>query len=132
MEEHACPKHGTAHSILATPGTPEQAFCGRSFHCEVCGPQGGSTLYPSPELQAQLTDAEAEAIRDREIEAFLAGVSAKRFAELCTVQRRGRDFKVSVRHEVGLGGSLNFTVRNMPTKEAAIDCVRKDIKGRVR
>jgi hypothetical protein len=57
---HECPKHGTAHSVLLIPGTPEQAFCGESYGCALC-PAGGSTLYPSEGLETQLSAMKAKA-----------------------------------------------------------------------
>lgn len=76
-----------------------------------------------------MTDAEWETQRATAISAYYRTLSRARFAELVRANRRGNEFDVSVRHEVGFGGCQRFTVRNVGSKEAAIECVRKQLKG---
>lgn len=60
---------------------------------------------------------------------FYASLTRRRFESLATVNRRGTVFRVSVRHDVGFGGSRVFKVRGVASTGAALDAVWRDLKG---
>ena len=53
----------------------------------------------------------------------LAALSAKDFSDKCIVHGRGHSKTVTVRHEIGHGGSLMFPVQNVRTPQSAIRMV---------
>lgn len=66
--------------------------------------------------------------RDEAIDRFFGSLSRSRLEKIAVVNRRGRDFKITVRHDVGFGGSRIFTIR-ADSKAAALDCLHKSLSS---